>query len=236
MRRRERHRGNCWKWCGHTAARNTPRHWKISFRNGRGKRQTFLRSRPVYRQEKKKAIGTFERNGGPGRRAGLTSQQKSGSTPPSPKPPSFVDTPERRGRRRAERNLGGLLAVQPKTGPLRQRPGLQDATVGKASPAAGGIPLPGATGHFVPGEKCHGTLPAMFTGQKNRTRATRPGETGSTRDTPERRGRPGGISRTIWRLWADAGCAMRHLRGPVRFRPPPNARLGEPTKRPGGGR
>lgn len=40
----------------------------------------------------------------------------------------------------------------------------------------------------------------------------------------------------IWRPWADAGCAMRHLRGPVRIRPPPNARLGEPTKRPGGGR
>ena len=54
----------------------------------------------------------------------------------------FADAPERRGRRRAERNLGGLLAVQPKTGPLRQRPGLQDATVGRASPAAGGIPLP----------------------------------------------------------------------------------------------
>lgn len=32
--------------------------------------------------------------------------------------------------------------------------------------AAGGIPLPGATGHFVPGEKCHGTLPAMFAGRK----------------------------------------------------------------------
>nr|DAI87747.1 MAG TPA: hypothetical protein [Caudoviricetes sp.] len=25
---------------------------------------------------------------------------------------------------------------------MRQRPGLQDATVGRASPAAGGIPLP----------------------------------------------------------------------------------------------
>ena len=36
----------------------------------------------------------------------------------------------------------------------------------KDGAAAGGIPLPGATGHFVPGEKCHGTLPAMFAGRK----------------------------------------------------------------------
>ena len=37
-------------------------------------------------------------------------------------------------------------------------------------------------------------------------------------------------TRTFERNMAAMGC------GPVRFRPPPNARLGEPTKRPGGGR
>lgn len=62
----------------------------------------------VYRQRKKKAIGTFERHGG---RVGVglgCSQLKGGSTPPSPKYLQFCWQPERRPRPGGEsRKYGG---------------------------------------------------------------------------------------------------------------------------------
>mgnify|MGYP006903483938 CR=1 FL=1 len=118
----------------------------------------------------------------PAARRVLPCLQKGGPTPLSPKPPVFrrrepMGVPgkaspsiraECKGHAQAAQSgRPGSLPGLRSRGRIRPKPPIKSCWhPGTDGAAAGGIPLQGATGQFAPGEKFHGTLPAMFAGRK----------------------------------------------------------------------
>ena len=149
-------------------------------------------------------FGTFHRRRG----GSLPCLQKGGPTPPSPNL-QYSDAGSRWAYRgRPAHPYAQSARDTPRQHSLGSRdrcpvcaPGAAYAPTSylvllaprKDGAAAGGIPLPGATGQFCAGREIPWHAPRHVCRPENRTRATRPGETGSTCDRSERRCTPAGV-------------------------------------------